>query len=117
MDRLGHRVVTILPGLAAAAASMLLDAPGTAVVSTAALYAIVGYYTTRHRDVLWGSERDSPDWTAGAFGGGLTFGLLSLVNAEGAPWLLLFGFGFVSFGFVTGVAYAREAPEPDDTPA
>jgi hypothetical protein len=104
-----------LAGSAAAAAALGLNAPATAVVSTAALYAGAGYYAARHPDVLWGGERSTPDWAAGAFGGGLSFGLVGLVGADVAPWLLLFGFGFVAFGFVTGVAYARESPaSPND---
>ncbi len=101
----------LVAGLAAGGAAVLLNAPGTAVVSVAALYAGVGYYMTRHPSMLWGSDRERPDWTAGAFAGGLSLGLIGLVSADVEPWLLLFGFGFVAFGFTTGVAYGCEASD------
>lgn len=115
MSRVRRRAAAVLSGLAAAAAAVLLDTPPTAAVAIPALYAGAGYYVAAHPDVVWGRSR--PDWTAGALGGGLTFGLLGLVNADAPPWLLLFGFGFVVFGFATGVAYGRESRETGDATA
>ena len=95
--------------VAVGAALLLLDAPPVILPQVAVLYATAGYYAARHPDVLrGGSDSPSPDWTAGALGGGLTFGLVGLTAVDAPPWLYGYGFGLVAFGFVVGVAHARD---------
>jgi len=98
--------------VAVGAALLLLDAPPVILPQVAVLYATAGYYAARHPDVLrGGSDSPSPDWTAGALGGGLTFSLVGLTTANAPPWLYVYGFGLAAFGFAVGVTYSRDRTE------
>lgn len=95
-------------GLAAAGITVAAGAPLTAALGALALYAGIGYYASRHPDVVWGGRREAgPDWVAGGFAGGFSFGLLALVAVDAAPWILVLAVGFAGFGFVSGVAWTR----------
>lgn len=108
-----ERTAALVAALVAVGVAVLLNAPPVVLPQVAVLYAAAGYYTARHPDVLRGGSGDStPDWTAGALGGGLTFGLVGLTTVNAPPWLYVYGFGFAVFGFAVGVAWARSRPEP-----
>jgi len=108
-----ERAAAVVAGLAAVGVAVFLDAPTVVLPQVAVLYATAGYYTGRHPDVLRGGpEQPSPDWTAGALGGGLTFGLVGLTAVDAPPWLYVYGFGLAAFGFAVGVAWSRSRPDP-----
>ena len=110
-----ERAVAVVLGLAAAGVAVFVGAPVVAALSALAVYAGTGFYATRHPDVLWGDRRSGPDRVAGGFAGGLTFGLVGLVQAGVAPWVLLTAIGLCGFGFVAGVAWARDDGTSDPT--
>ena len=108
-----ERAAAVVAALAAVGVSVALDAPVVVLPQVAVLYAAAGYYTARHPDVLRGGQaQPSPDWTAGALGGGLTFGLVGLTTVDAPAWLYVYGFGLAVFGFAVGVAWSRSRPEP-----
>ena len=106
-----ERAAAVVLGLAAAVVAVIAGAPVVAALGALAVYAGIGFYATRHPDVLWGGRRTGPDWVAGGFAGGLSFGLLGLVQAGVAPWTLVVALGLAGFGFVAGVAWARDGGE------
>ncbi|MGB9964690.1 hypothetical protein [Halobacterium hubeiense] len=110
-----ERAVSVVLGLAAAGSAVVAGAPIAAAVGALALYAGIGYYASRHPDVLRGDRRTGPDWVAGGFAGGFSFGLLGLVAADVAPWVLVLAVGFAGFGFVSGVAWTRADPVEEPT--
>lgn len=112
-----ERAVSVILGVAAAGVSMAAGAPIAGAVGALALYAGTAYYTVRHPDVLWGDRRTGPDWVAGGFAGGFSVGLLGLVAADVAPWVLVPAVGFAGFGFASGVAWTRAGGETDDPTA
>jgi len=103
-----ERAAAVGLGLAAAGVATVAGAPLAAAVGALALYAGIGYYATRHPDVVWGGRRETgPDWVAGGFAGGFSFGLLGLVAAGVPAWVSVVAVGLAGFGFVAGVAWAR----------
>jgi len=110
-----ERAAAVGSGLTAAGVVVLAGGPVVGALGALALYAGAGYFTTRHPDVVWGRRDQStgPDWRAGGFAGGLSFGLVGLVAADATPWLLVLSLGFAAFGFTAGVAWARGADGDD----
>ena len=109
-----ERAVSVVVGLAAAGVAIVAGAPLTAALGALALYAGIGYYASRHPDVVWSGRRSTgPDWVAGGFASGFSFGLLGLVAADVAPWMLVLAVGFTGFGFVSGVAWTRADTEEE----
>lgn len=106
-----ERAAAVVIGLAAAGVAVFAGAPVVAALGALAVYAGIGFYASRHTDVLWGDRRTGPDWVAGGFAGGLSFGLFGLVQADTAPWVLLLALGLAGFGFLAGVAWVREGGE------
>jgi len=112
-----ERATAVVFGVVAAGVAVFAGSPVVAALGALAVYAGIGFYAARHPDVLWGGRRTGPDWVAGGFAGGLSFGLLGLVQADVAPWTLLVALGLSGFGFVAGVAWARAGDETDDATA
>ncbi|MCG1004150.1 MULTISPECIES: hypothetical protein [Halobacterium] len=107
-----ERAGAVVAALAAVGVAVLFDAPPVVLPQIGVLYAAAGYYTARHPDVVRSSsDRPSPDWTAGALGGGLAFGLVGLTAVDAPLWLYVYGFGLATFGFAVGVAWARAESE------
>lgn len=111
-----ERAVSAVAGLAAAGVAVVAGAPLVGALGALALYAGIGYYATRHPDVVRGGRSTGPDWVAGGFAGGFSFGLLGLVAANVTPWVLVLAVGFAGFGFAAGVAWARDVDAEPDGP-
>ena len=112
-----ERAAAVAVGLSAAGAAVFAGGSIVAALGALAVYAGIGLYATRHPDVLWGNRWRGPDWVGGGFAGGLSFGLLALVQAGVPPWTLLVALGLAGFGFTAGVAWVRESGETADATA